>query len=271
MLDPLTEASPSARSDRVLRLAEGAIVAGTSLGFALSYSALRRLAAAHGYDAWEAATWPLAVDFVAVSTTALAMALARRRGGPTGETWAVAGAAALVSLSGNVVSAWGDPIAMAMHAWAAAVYIALWHCYWRASSTAPQPERHGASGAARQEPTALGRPIDTTPPWPTLETQGDRPATLSVQGWELHDTAATVARPSAEHGAARPAPRRRRSAISDPRARVRALVQAADQRGERLTGADVARAIGRSPQRGRALLAEVRAELPAGNGNGVHG
>jgi hypothetical protein len=95
----------SKRSDRALRLAEGAIVGGTALGFALSYSALRRLAAAHGYDAWEAATWPLAVDFVAVACTALAMALAKRRHGPTGETWAVAGAAALVSLSGNVVSA----------------------------------------------------------------------------------------------------------------------------------------------------------------------
>jgi hypothetical protein len=43
------------------------------------------------------------------------MALARRRGGPTGETWAVAGAAALVSLAGNVVSPWGDAIAMAIH------------------------------------------------------------------------------------------------------------------------------------------------------------
>jgi hypothetical protein len=32
----------------------------------------------------------------------------------------------------------------------------------------------------------------------------------------------------------------------------------------RVTGADVTRAIGRSPQRGRALLAEV--DLPAGNG-----
>jgi hypothetical protein len=56
---------------------------------------------------WEAALWPLAVDFVAVACTALAMALARRR-------------------AGNVVSAWGDAIAMAMHALAAAVYIALW-------------------------------------------------------------------------------------------------------------------------------------------------
>jgi hypothetical protein len=43
------------------------------------------------------------------------MALARRRGGPTGETWAVAGAAALISLAGNVVSPWGDAIAMAIH------------------------------------------------------------------------------------------------------------------------------------------------------------
>jgi Protein of unknown function (DUF2637) len=255
------------KAERALRLAEASIIAGTGLGFALSYSALRRLANEHGYTAWEAATWPLAVDFVAVACTALAMALARRPSGPTGETWAVAGAAALISLSGNVVSAWGDPIAMAMHAWAAAVYIALWHTYWRASSegrgeradtasvalaslvpsTAPQPERSGHPGAARQEPAPLGPPTDTTPAWPPV-------------------APASAERARVERRAERPAPRRRRSATGDPRTRVRALVQAADAGGERLTGADVARAIGRSPQRGRALLAEVRADLPVGNG-----
>lgn len=154
------------REDRTLRLAEASIVVGTVLGFTLSYSALRRLAEQHGYDAWEAALWPLAVDFVAVACTALAMALARRRGGPIGETWAVAGAAALVSLAGNVVSAWGDTIAMAMHAWAAAVYIALWHAFFRAVQAGQlEDEEEGvvpASSAALTSvpgsPTAILRP-----------------------------------------------------------------------------------------------------------------
>jgi lysylphosphatidylglycerol synthetase-like protein (DUF2156 family) len=148
------------REDRTLKLAEGTIVIGTALGFTLSYSALRRLAEQHGYDAWEAALWPLAVDFVAVACTALAMALAGRRRGPTGETWAVAGAAALVSLAGNVVSAWGDAIAMAMHAWAAAVYIALWHAFFRAVQAGPFEDEEEPVAVA---PAPTGSPVPDTP------------------------------------------------------------------------------------------------------------
>jgi Protein of unknown function (DUF2637) len=232
--------------DRALRLAEGAIIAGTALGFALSYSALQRLAAAHGYSAWEACTWPLAVDFVAVSTTALAMALARRRGGPTGETWAVAGAAALVSLSGNVVSAWGDPVAMAMHGWAAAVYIALWHCYWRASAESRAEPLAITGAAVGHEPAQPGPPVDTTPPWPAMTAPPVEKPTIPVA------PAAEV--PDERSAAARSA--------GSAREQVRALVEAAHARGARLTGAEVAQAIGRSQPRARALLAEVRAELP---------
>jgi Protein of unknown function (DUF2637) len=237
-------ASTTARRDHLaLALAEGAIVVGTALGFALSYSALRRLAAAHGYDGWEAALWPLAVDFVAVACTALAMALAKRRHGPTGETWAVAGAAALVSLSGNVVSAWGDPIAMTMHGWAAGVYIALWHVFFRAVQASD-----GESGVDERSPERLDERQD--------ERSEERPLAPEPVRLPEWPTVALVEAPRQRQ------PRRR---ASDPRARVRALVEAARARGERVSGADVARAIGRSPQRGRALLAEVLAET-AGNG-----
>lgn len=199
---------------RAIRLAEGSIVVGTALGFTLSYSALRRLAAAHGYDGWEAALWPLCVDFVAVSTTALAMALARRRHGPTGETWALAGAAALTSLGGNVLSAWGDPVAAAMHAWAAAIYIGLWHAFFRSVQSERSIERSPERPANHSgvEPQALVRSAD------------------------------------------------------DLRERVRALWISAQESGTPLTGSMVARAIGRSEPRARALLAEVRAEQPTANG-----
>jgi Protein of unknown function (DUF2637) len=239
MAPDLTASTTARRDHLALALAEAAIVVGTALGFALSYSALRRLAAAHGYEGWEAALWPLAVDFVAVACTALAMALATRRHGPTGETWAVAGAAALVSLSGNVVSAWGDPIAMTMHGWAAGVYIALWHVFFRAVQASD-----GESVDERSPERLDEQPVEPQPA-PAPERLPEWPAVALVEP-----------------------PRRRapRHRTSDPRAQVRALVEAADARGERVSGADVARAIGRSPQRGRALLAEVRAEIPAGNG-----
>jgi Protein of unknown function (DUF2637) len=241
---PTLQAPTIARRDRfTLALAEGAIVVGTALGFVLSYSALRHLAERHGYEPWEAALWPLAVDFVAVACTALAMALAKRRSGPTGETWTLAAAAALVSLSGNVLSAWGDPVAASMHAWAAAIYVGLWHAFFRTLQTGEPVS------AAERSPEPLVEPQVEHPAIPEPERLPEWPAVALVET---------------------PRPRAPKRRTSDPRARVRALVEAANARGERVSGADVARAIGRSPQRGRALLAEVLAETPTRNGAG-HG
>jgi hypothetical protein len=233
-----------------LGLAQAAIVIGTGLGFVLSYSALRRLAAAHGYDGWEAAIWPLAVDFVAVACTSLAMALAERRGGPTGETWAVAAAAATVSLAGNVVSAWGDGIAMAMHGWAAGVYIALWHVYFRTV----QGDRSVA--AAVTPPAAAPMPSWPTPDVvPTLSPVAAFAAETAVDGTPStgghhdpgHDT--SDAREPAvvmSAGAAREA--------------VRRLVSRARAAGREVTTEEVERVTGRGYRQARRLLTSVLAE-----------
>jgi hypothetical protein len=112
----------------------------------------------------------------------------------------------------------------------------------------------------RGEPADL--PAATLAPLP--EYLDERPAAAGLPAWP------SITASAPERTAERPAPRSpqrsRRRSPSDPRARVRALVQAADERGERLTGAEVARALGRSPQRTRALLAEVRALMPSANG-----
>jgi hypothetical protein len=262
------------REDRTLRLAEASIVVGTALGFTLSYSALRRLAEQHGYDAWEAALWPLAVDFVAVACTALAMALARRRGGPTGETWAVAGAAALVSLAGNVVSAWGDTIAMAMHAWAAAVYIALWHAFFRAVQAGRLEEEE-------EEERVIAAPaaLDGGPPVPDIPTVIVRPSADGSDGrdghrrvawsWPLSDPAGGRQDGDAADTAAAMAPAVAGRAVAhdqapdmaarmtaeDARATVARLLRRARATGREVTAGDVCRATGRSERQARRLLA----------------
>ena len=265
---------PVMSEDRTLRLAEASIVIGTALGFTLSYSALRRLAEQHGYDAWEAALWPLAVDFVAVACTALAMALARRRGGPTGETWAVAGAAALVSLAGNVVSAWGDGIAMAMHAWAAAVYIALWHAFFPRCRRGSSRRRRTESPACR--PWRRRQPIPDTPAVivrPSADVSdgrdGDRRAAWL---WPLSDpaggredgaaadiTAAMAARmaPVAVGGAVahdRAPDMAARMSAEDARVTVARLVRRGRASGREITAGDVSRATGCSERQARRLL-----------------
>jgi Protein of unknown function (DUF2637) len=260
--------------DRTLKLAEGSIVVGTVLGFTLSYSALRRLAERHGYDAWEAALWPLAVDFVAVACTALAMALARRRGGPTGETWAVAGAAALVSLAGNVASAWGDAIAMAMHAWAAAVYIALWHAFFRAVQAGQLDDA--------EEEVAAAPVLETWPAVPDTPAVIVRPSADASGGgaddrraawsWPLSDlaggceegaatdTTADMATRMASAAAARAVAHDQapdmaaRMSAEDARATVARLVRRARASGREVTAGDVSRATGRSERQARRLL-----------------
>ncbi|HVS41308.1 MAG TPA: hypothetical protein VMU20_03480 [Candidatus Dormibacteraeota bacterium] len=106
--------------------------------------------------------------------------------------------------------------------------------------------------------TALGFVLSYIALWHcyfrTIQTSG---ATAPRLAETLGTTVARVEAPRRARPPGRP---------SDARTQVRALVEAARARGEHVSGADVGRAIGRSPQRGRALLAEVLAETPASNG-----
>jgi predicted lysophospholipase L1 biosynthesis ABC-type transport system permease subunit len=110
---------------RRLALARTAIVAGTALGFTLSYAALRHLAVAHGYDPWEAALWPAMLVGASMTMTALAMAATKLRRGPLGQATAVAVASLLVLAAADCADAsW--PGTVAMHVWPLAIALAGW-------------------------------------------------------------------------------------------------------------------------------------------------
>jgi hypothetical protein len=156
--DPPVEASPRQRGgERVaVVLAELSIACLTALGWVLSYSNLQRLAVAHGYGAWEAALWPLTVDFLVLASTLLALVSARRGRGPTGEAWLMAGAATAATLAGNVLAAGRDPIACAMHAWPAVCMVAAWHLFFRSVMSAEHmAERRPVTAVRAVGPSAV--------------------------------------------------------------------------------------------------------------------
>jgi hypothetical protein len=111
--------------------AELSIAALTVLGWVLSYSMLRRLAALHGYAGWQAWLWPLTVDLLVLAATLIAMVTARRGHGPTGEAWLMAGAATAATLVGNILAAGDDPVSCSMHAWPALCMVGAWHLLFR--------------------------------------------------------------------------------------------------------------------------------------------
>jgi len=118
--------------DRATIIGAELTVAGlTGLGWVLSYSMLRRLAALHGYAGWQASLWPLTVDLLVLAATLIAMATARRGHGPTGEAWVMAGTATAATLLGNILAAGDDPVACAMHAWPALCMVGAWHLLFR--------------------------------------------------------------------------------------------------------------------------------------------
>jgi hypothetical protein len=116
--------------------AELSIAGLTGLGWVLSYSMLKRLAALHGYAGWQAWLWPLTVDLLVLAATLIAMVTARRGQGPTGEAWVMAGAATAATLAGNILAAGDDPVACAMHAWPALCMVGAWHLLFRSVLTA---------------------------------------------------------------------------------------------------------------------------------------
>jgi len=111
--------------------AELAIAGLTGLGWVLSYSMLRRLAALHGYAGWQASLWPITVDLLVLAASLIAMVTARRGHGPTGEAWVMAGAATAATLVGNILAAGDDPVSCAMHAWPALCMVGAWHLLFR--------------------------------------------------------------------------------------------------------------------------------------------
>jgi hypothetical protein len=203
---------------------------------------------------WEAALWPLAVDFVAVACTALAMALARCR-------------------AGNVVSAWGDAIAMAMHAWAAAVYIALWHAFFRAVQAGQledEEKRVAAVPAVAPGSSVADTPMDIVRS--SADGSGGRDRDSRVAwSWPLSDPAGGREDGAAPHTTAAMAPAlasrpvthdwppdmAARMTAKDARATVARLVRRARASGREVTAGDVRRATGRSERQARRLLAAV--------------
>lgn len=144
MTDRTPATAGSGREWWTLALAEVSILGLTVLGWVLSYSALRRLAEAHGYAGWEANLWPLTVDLLAIASAMIAITLAGRGHGPTGEAWVMAVLAAAATLAGNVLSARGDLVAMVLHAWPAICMLGAWHLFFRSvEAKAPAPDGQG--------------------------------------------------------------------------------------------------------------------------------
>jgi len=139
--------------------AELSIAGLTGLGWVLSYSMLKRLAALHGYAGWQAWLWPLTVDLLVLAATLIAMVTARRGQGPTGEAWVMAGAATAATLVGNILAAGDDPVSCAMHAWPALCMVGAWHLLFRSvlpthTETVRQATPRGSAGTATGVTTA---------------------------------------------------------------------------------------------------------------------
>jgi hypothetical protein len=187
------------RAKLTLAVAEGGILGLTAVSFVLSYSAQRHLAAIHGYTAWEAALWPLLPDLLALSTTMIALTLAARGRGPTGEAWFMAGLSAVVTIGGNILSVGDDPIGIGLHAFTAVAMIGAWHLFFRTVeattpaitptfTSSPSDHPHGQIGhESGQTPPSLEgyQPVLLAPPTPARSSTRTNLATVTLAATTL--------------------------------------------------------------------------------------
>ena len=126
-------------------MAVAGVTALTGLGWVLSYSALRQLAASAGMATWAATLWPLCIDlFVFVAT--LAAIANRRRGRSTTYAWTRAALYSAATVAGNVTAAGHDHLAQAAHAMPAVTMVLAWHLLSKFTSEGGWP-RMVASGS----------------------------------------------------------------------------------------------------------------------------
>ena len=165
-----------------VRAAVWLAVLAAALAWVLSYSSQAVLAAGHGYPAWQAALWPLTTDLVSLALMIVALDAAdTKRRGATVRAVLLTILSAGVMIGGNVLIAWPDPIAVAMHSWPPFISAALWFVL------------------AHDRPRTPGRvqpwPPNSTPPEPNRRTEPNRTAE-SVHG-SLSGSPARLALPAA--------------------------------------------------------------------------
>lgn len=145
-----------------VRAAVWLAVLAAALAWVLSYSSQAVLAAGHGYPAWQAALWPLTTDLVSLALMIVALDAAdTKRRGATVRAVLLTILSAGVMIGGNVLIAWPDPIAVAMHSWPPFISAALWfvlaHDRPRRTPATPTwtpPEPNGRTG-----PDRTGEPV----------------------------------------------------------------------------------------------------------------
>ena len=151
----------------------------TALAWGLSYTALRSLAARHGWPedgplGWPASAWPLLIDLFMLAAALLAVE-AKRQGLKDRYAWGLTIFYSAALVSGNVIPVWGDWLSVATHAAPGATLIAGWHVLLRrlqprqiaqaepsrASAPLPNPTPERASAPA-QVRHSTGRPRKAT-------------------------------------------------------------------------------------------------------------
>jgi len=243
--------------DRRDRFAMGAAVLGifglTGAGFVLSYSNIVVQASRHGYDGWQSWLWAATPDALVLSATLLGLTIARRGYGPRGEAWAAAGLAVVVTLAANMLGSWGDPIAVAMHAWPALCLALSWHLLFR---TVEAPEM-SASRARAQAPAfrAGATPADRHGGGEEEATPAPAPALVEAPAEDIpEDTPEDVSSPPEAQDMSLTG-EGTRPAGQPARARLRVLLR---RYGADLDASTVAERLGVSRRHAARLLREAR-------------
>lgn len=134
-----------------------------ALAWVVSYTTQVDLIEHHKFAHWQAIIWPAGSDLASLCCMLLALDAAKR-GLPSWEAWAWSGASAGVMIAANAIADWGDPLAVAAHAWLPILAVGVWHYL----VIGRRPDEHGD---ALLEPVIEARteePPDSGPDAPRL-------------------------------------------------------------------------------------------------------
>lgn len=215
------------------------------------------------FRGWAAYVWPFSVDIADVMLLVLFIEYRRL----SLSTWKVGVgllACTAVMIAANIRSAWPDPTAVAMQAWAPAIALWIWHTL--ASGRRPR-----------------GAPLDLGAVWGRMSAlgRGERSGRTAIGASERSTGGTASARNgsgqalgkrSTDRGRERSVSVRRALGSSarngDGRARAFEVIAQARRDGERLTGEALGKRIGLSAPSGRRLLAEYNATSSNGHQDG---
>ncbi|HEX6874304.1 MAG TPA: DUF2637 domain-containing protein [Nocardioidaceae bacterium] len=222
---------------RIRRLSTSGVVALAVAGFTLSYGALHQLAVTHGVPPGLAWVWPLIIDgFIVVASLAVLHAVLERR--RTAYPWALVLLFSTVSVAFNVMHAPPTPVARLVAAVPPLALVLSFELLMRQIRTAlespPQSSNPSAPTSARTE-RSVATPTPLRPLAVAAETPRPRRRTVTSQ-----------------------------TSTGELVPRARRVFDEWTARGERVTGAVLARELGISDGYGRRLLRQFASEADAG-------